>query len=121
MIALTMILTASLLGAPGVFIVDANTSEINLVGWAGYEYNVYISHDSEQCLYWPPHAIKVLTDTQFHYMSFDWNDYKLDTPQAGDEACIWWDAQPEPAIIYFGINRKNIKQILYLPTVIKDV
>jgi hypothetical protein len=121
MMIFTAILTATLLGVPHVSIISADTAGVDLFAWGDHEYNVYISHAARDCKWWPPFSKKVLTWTRFNRQTFRWADHDLDTPNASDEACIWWDAQPEPSSLYFGIERRNVKQKLYLPTVIKDV
>lgn len=115
----TAVLTAALLGAPGVLIMDADTGGIDLLAWGDYEYNVYISHDVTHCLWYPPHSVQVLTETSFYKKTFEWGDYGLDDPGGGDQACIWWDTHPEPSAVYFGIRRRNVIERLYLPTVIR--
>ena len=108
-------------GAPNVIMLGADTAGLDLWGWGDYEYNLYISHAITDCKWWPPHSVKVLTETQFSRQAFAWSDYNLSTPDSGDIACIWWDTQPEPSVIYFGIRRRRIKQRTYLPLVTRDV
>jgi len=102
---------------PRVRIVAATADEITLAATAseGCLYSVEVNHAPWECYnqYTP-----VLTDTAFTAATFRWEKVGLERPTPGDMACIFWQCQPTPHTLMYGVDRKMVRAAaVYLPIV----
>lgn len=99
------------------FVISANVA-------CGTGYNVYLAHalTDEDCRWWPPHSMQVLTETQIvEPLTFRWTDY-MEPPAAGDRTCVWWDCKcvdDTGAYLHFDVIREGVLGETYMPLVTK--